>query len=52
MIVTRRKRRPRVEILPLIDVIFFILVFFMLFASFEINPAGLKVELPEGRNGK
>ncbi|NLM94767.1 MAG: biopolymer transporter ExbD [Firmicutes bacterium] len=47
MIVTRRKRRPRVEILPLIDVIFFILVFFMLFASFEINPAGLKVELPK-----
>lgn len=47
MFVTRRKRNPRLEITPLIDVIFSILVFFMIFTSFEINPAGLNVELPK-----
>ncbi|NLK07851.1 MAG: biopolymer transporter ExbD [Firmicutes bacterium] len=48
MLIQRRtKRKPNVQIVPLIDVIFFILVFFMLFTTFRTNPAGLNLELPK-----
>ncbi|HEX6971310.1 MAG TPA: biopolymer transporter ExbD [Limnochordia bacterium] len=47
MEITRRtRRRPRVEIVPMVDVVFFLLVFFMLFTTFRSTPAGLEVELP------
>jgi biopolymer transport protein ExbD len=35
-----------IDIAPLVDVVFLLLIFFMLSTSFEINP-GLKVNLPE-----
>lgn len=41
------RRRPRVEIIPMIDVMFFMLVFFMLFTSFKTSPAGLNISLPK-----
>lgn len=48
MLVQRRPpRKPNVQIVPLIDVIFFILVFFMLFTTFRTHPAGLNLELPK-----
>ena len=39
------RKKPNVQIVPLIDVIFFILVFFMLFTTFRTQPAGLNLEL-------
>ncbi len=48
MLVQRPVRRnPNVQIVPLIDVIFFILVFFMLFTTFRTQPSGLNLELPK-----
>ncbi len=44
----QRSRRPRIEIIPMIDVVFFLLVFFMMFTSFRETPAGLNVNLPRG----
>lgn len=41
------RRKPNIQIVPLIDVIFFILVFFMLFTTFRTQPAGLNLELPK-----
>ncbi len=35
-----------IDIAPLVDVVFLLLIFFMLSTSFEINP-GIKVNLPE-----
>jgi biopolymer transport protein ExbD len=32
--------------IPMIDVIFFLLVFFILFTTFKTNPAGINLELP------
>ncbi|NLV92833.1 MAG: biopolymer transporter ExbD [Firmicutes bacterium] len=44
------KRRPRKrfqpDIVPLIDVIFFLLVFFIVFTTFRTTPTGLNIELP------
>ncbi len=36
-----------IDIAPLVDVVFLLLIFFMLSTTFEIKP-GLKVDLPEG----
>lgn len=43
------RRRPRIEIVPMIDVIFFLLVFFMLFSTFKVEPSGLDVDLPKAQ---
>jgi len=47
MFKTKLRRRPRVEIIPMIDVIFFLLVFFMLFTTFKVTPHGLDIRLPQ-----
>lgn len=49
----RRNRRStlRPEILPLVDVMFFLLVFFMLFSTLSINPLALHLVLPEASSG-
>ncbi len=47
MFKTRLRRRPRIEIIPMIDVIFFLLVFFMLFTTFKTTPHGLDIQLPQ-----
>jgi len=41
------KKKSSINIIPLIDVIFFLLVFFMLFTSFRSAPEGLDMQLPE-----
>lgn len=42
-----RRRRPRVEIVPMIDVMFFLVVFFMLFTTFRSAVTGVDVTVPE-----
>ncbi|MGM0501901.1 MAG: ExbD/TolR family protein [Bacillota bacterium] len=39
-----------VKILPMIDVVFFLLVFFMLFTTFKVTPSGLEINLPQAKN--
>lgn len=43
-----RTPRPRLEIIPMIDVMLFLLVFFMMFTTFREAPTGLNVDLPRG----
>jgi biopolymer transport protein ExbD len=43
---TRRKRQARIEIIPMIDVMMFLLVFFVLISSNVLPALGLKVDLP------
>lgn len=45
-----KRRRGRIEIVPMIDVMFFMLVFFMLFSTFDKAKAGIEVELPKTVN--
>ncbi len=47
MFKSRLRSRPRIEIIPMIDVIFFLLVFFMLFTTFKTTPHGLDIRLPQ-----
>lgn len=42
-------RRPRIEIVPMIDVIFFLLVFFMFFTTFKTAVSGIPIELPQSK---
>ncbi|HEY8498465.1 MAG TPA: biopolymer transporter ExbD [Limnochordales bacterium] len=47
MAITRiRRHRPRVEIINMVDVMFFLLAFFMVFSTFRTNPATLNLDLP------
>ncbi len=41
------KKKTSINIIPMIDVIFFLLVFFMLFTSFRTNPQGIEMQLPK-----
>ncbi len=41
------KKKSSINIIPMIDVIFFLLVFFMLFTSFRTNPYGIDLQLPK-----
>ena len=43
-----RRRRARIEIVPMIDTIFFLLVFFIIFSLSLTQQAGIGVEAPEG----
>lgn len=45
------RRRPRVEIVPLIDVIFFLVLFFVVTTTFRQDPLGLELELPRAVTG-
>lgn len=47
MFKTRLKKRSNIQIVPMIDVIFFLLIFFMLFTTFRITPEGLDLRLPQ-----
>ncbi|MFW6381474.1 MAG: ExbD/TolR family protein [Bacillota bacterium] len=40
------KKKTSINIIPMIDVIFFLLVFFMLFTTFQSNPQGIDMQLP------
>ncbi len=46
MLNTSLDKKSKINILPLVDVIFFLLVFFMLFTSFRTAPEGLDLQLP------
>ncbi|HEY8426561.1 MAG TPA: biopolymer transporter ExbD [Limnochordales bacterium] len=47
MAITRtRRHRPRVEIINMVDVMFFLLAFFMVFSTFRTNPSTLNLDLP------
>ncbi|BAS27558.1 ExbD/TolR family protein [Limnochorda pilosa] len=52
MITRRRRPRTAVNIVPLIDVMFFLVVFFMLFTTFRTEPAGLDVQLPRAATAR
>lgn len=45
-----KRRRPRIEIVPMIDVIFFLLIFFFLFSTFKTAQSGVEVDLPKTVN--
>lgn len=45
------RHRPRIELVPMIDVTFFLLVFFMLFTTFKTIETGLEVDLPRAATG-
>jgi Biopolymer transport protein len=42
-----KRKRPRIELVPMIDVLFFMLVFFMLFSTFKGAQTGVPVQLPK-----
>lgn len=44
---SRRRKRPRVDIVPLIDVMFILVAFFMLFSSFTEPHEGAPVTTPD-----
>ncbi len=50
MILRVKRRKPRIEIVPMIDVIFFMLVFFFLFSTLKTAQSGVDVELPKTVN--
>ena len=47
----KKTRRKNPDITPLIDVMFFLLVFFMVFSTIKTEPMGLDVELPRAVTG-
>ena len=47
-----KRRRNSPDITPLIDVMFFMLVFFMVFSTIKTEPMGLDVELPRAVTGR
>lgn len=47
----RQKRRARIEIIPLIDIIFFLLATFMMVSLSMIKNQGLSVHLPVASSG-
>jgi biopolymer transport protein ExbD len=42
-----KRRRLRIELVPMIDVLFFMLVFFMLFSTLNGAQTGVPIELPK-----
>lgn len=46
-----RQRKKTPDITPMIDVVFFLLVFFMVFTTIKTAPLGLDVELPQAVTG-
>lgn len=42
-----KRRQPRIEIVPMIDVLCFLLIFFFLFSSFKEAQTGVEVNLPK-----
>ena len=49
---SRVPRRARIEIIPMIDVVFFLLVFFMMASLAMTIYQGLPVNLPEAASGQ
>lgn len=43
----RPRRRPEINVVPLIDVLCFLVVFFMLFSVMKTNQTGMDINLPK-----
>ena len=52
MIIARRKRKPRVDLIPLVDMMCYLIFFFMIFTSFRTNTTGMPLELPRAATPK
>src|SRR5437879_7461278 len=46
------KHKARIEIIPLIDIMFFLLASFMMVSLSQVHMKGMKVNLPLGRMGE
>jgi biopolymer transport protein ExbD len=46
------RKKPRLEITNAVDIMFFMLVFFMLFSTMRTEQTGLDVKLPQATTGK
>ena len=46
------KHHARIEIIPLIDIMFFLLASFMMVSLSQVTMKGWKVNLPEGKSGE
>lgn len=42
-----KRRVPRIEIVPMIDVLCFMLIFFFIFSTFKSDQTGVEVDLPK-----
>ena len=45
------RKRPRIELIPMIDTIFFILVFFVVASVSMVHQRGIRVDLPRAATG-
>jgi biopolymer transport protein ExbD len=45
-------KKARIEIIPLIDIMFFLLASFMMVSLSQVHMKGIKVDLPTGRSGE
>lgn len=52
MQLVRRKRKPRVDLIPLVDMMCYLIFFFMIFTSFRTNTSGMPLELPRAATPK
>lgn len=50
-IVRESRRSPRVDIIPLIDIMFILVVFFIVSTTFRTEPMGIDVDLPRAATG-
>lgn len=50
-IVRERRRVPRLDIVPLIDVMFILVVFLLVSTTFRTEPLGIDVDLPRAATG-
>nr|MBA3762152.1 biopolymer transporter ExbD [Chthoniobacterales bacterium] len=46
------KKKARIEIIPLIDIMFFLLASFMMVSLSQTTMKGMKVNLPTGSSGQ
>ena len=46
------KKKARIEIIPLIDIMFFLLASFMMVSLSQVHLKGIKVNLPTGQSGQ
>ena len=45
-------KKARIEIIPLIDIMFFLLASFMMVSLSQVHMKGIKVNLPTGQSGE
>lgn len=43
------RRQPKIDIIPMIDIIFFLVAFFMFFTTFRTAVSGIPIELPTSK---